>query len=394
MSRIASSSFRRLATCSLIGAAGALQAKADFSFVNFANPSGLALVGSAATAGNVLRVIPGQQGVKGAAWFTEPQNLSDGFETWFRFRLSGGIGTGDGFTFVFQNDSTSAIGLFGIGLGYSSGPEFQLCQDQNGIRQSVAVEFDTYYNSWISDLPAPHVSVQTRGAAPNCADHGSSLGATTAIPDILVGEHTARIRYAAGLLKVDIDDVQVLQVSLDLGTYPALPHGWVGFTSGSGSVGRDTDILAWTFTGSPSPCPLPNSYCTAKANSRGCTPQIGFIGAPSLSASESLSVTAAQICNFRSGLMVWSRAPASTPFQGGTLCLASPLQRTPLQDSGGNVGNEDCSGTFSFEMSPDYLATANIGIGAEIFAQYWSRDPYSSPYPVSLTNGLRFTICP
>jgi hypothetical protein len=65
-----------------------------------------------------------------------------------------------------------------------------------------------------------------------------------------------------------------------------------------------------------------------------------------------------------------------------------------LQDSGGNSGVEDCSGTFSFALSPDYMAAANIGIGDELFAQYWSRDPYSSPYPVSLTDALRFTICP
>jgi hypothetical protein len=93
-------------------------------------------------------------------------------------------------------------------------------------------------------------------------------------------------------------------------------------------------------------------------------------------------------------MLVWGRGSVALPFQGGVLCIDAPRQRTLLQDSGGNVGVEDCSGTFAFEFSPSYMATYSIGIGDQIFAQYWSRDPYSTPYPISLTDGLHFWICP
>lgn len=138
----------------------------------------------------------------------------------------------------------------------------------------------------------------------------------------------------------------------------------------------------------------PSVYCTAKQNSLGCTPHIGFIGTPSLSAVDEFTVLTTDVRNFRSGLMVWSRASASQAFQGGFLCVEAPLHRTPLQDSGGNPGLEDCSGTFSFALSPYYLTGANVSVGEQLYAQFWSRDPYSVPYPVSLTDALGFTIYP
>lgn len=397
MTTITSSSFRWFVGCALFSGVASSEAKADFSFPDFTNPTNLVLVGDAATVGGVLRVIPGLPGyVKGAAWFTKPQGLASGFETWFRFRLSGGVGSGDGFAFVIQGDSLTAIGLYGLGLGYSSGPEFQLCQDADGIAQSVAVEFDTYYNPWISDLPVPHVSIQTRGPAPNCADHGSSLGATTRIPDILVGDHTALIRYAPGTMSIFVDDLLVLEASVDLGAYPALDNGWVGFTSGAGSAYRDTDILTWTFAESPSTCPSPSLYCSAKLNSLGCTPSIGWQGLPMQSgAADDFWVTASNVRNNKLGMLLWSMGPANNPFFGGTLCVAQPIHRTPAQYSAGNSSGNDCTGTYSFHFSQVYMLQQLLGANITVFAQYWSRDPgFAPPNNIGLTDGLRFTICP
>jgi hypothetical protein len=36
----------------------------------------------------------------------------------------------------------------------------------------------------------------------------------------------------------------------------------------------------------------------------------------------------------------------------------------------------------------------NLGLGANVFAQYFSRDPASGSGPFGLTNGLQFTIGP
>jgi len=136
------------------------------------------------------------------------------------------------------------------------------------------------------------------------------------------------------------------------------------------------------------------TYCTAKINSQGCTPQIGAIGVPGATNPNPFAITSTNMINHKSGFVLYSVAGmAATPFQGGTLCLASPLHRTPAQNSGGNVGPTDCSGTYSL----DFNARVQSGIdpalvpGVEVWAQYYSRDP-GDPYMVGLTDAVTFII--
>jgi hypothetical protein len=133
-------------------------------------------------------------------------------------------------------------------------------------------------------------------------------------------------------------------------------------------------------------------YCTAKVNSQGCTPTIGSLGAPSYSGG-AFEVVATNVLNNKTGLMFWGTQPTSTPFQGGTKCVASPVSRTPTQDSGGNAPPNDCSGSYSFNFSTTYMAFKAIGPGVTINCQYWSRDS-TAPFTTGLTDGLRATICP
>lgn len=141
-------------------------------------------------------------------------------------------------------------------------------------------------------------------------------------------------------------------------------------------------------------CGTPAIYCTAKVNSQGCTPVISFTGSPSLGGGDDFFVEASNVLNFRAGMLIWSRAPAALPFLGGTLCVALPIKRTTLQDSAGNPGLEDCSGTYSFHMSQAYMAAQGIAFGDVIYTQYWSRDPMSAPSPAGLTDALAFSPCP
>jgi hypothetical protein len=138
----------------------------------------------------------------------------------------------------------------------------------------------------------------------------------------------------------------------------------------------------------------PAIYCTAKLNSLGCLPSIGFSGTLSLSGPNDFVITASDVLNYRSGLMIWSTAEAAVPFQGGTLCIAGPTRRTPLQDSLGNVGVHDCSGTFEFALTNAYMASRGLTLGSEVCAQFWSRDPLSTPYASSLTDALHLWIGP
>jgi len=141
--------------------------------------------------------------------------------------------------------------------------------------------------------------------------------------------------------------------------------------------------------------PPPTTYCTAKINSLGCTPTIGWSGSPSLSGPDNFHVTATNVLNRKLGIMIWSGARASVPLYGGTRCVASPIIRTPGQNSGGNPPPTDCSGTYSFHFTQSYMSSHVLQVGSTVCAQFWSRDPgFSVPNAIGLTNGLEFVIAP
>jgi hypothetical protein len=136
--------------------------------------------------------------------------------------------------------------------------------------------------------------------------------------------------------------------------------------------------------------PVPARYGTAKVNSTGCTPAIGYSGAPSSTLGGGLHVTATNVLPNKSGMLFWGLASSSTPFHGGTLLVAPPLIRTAAQVSGGSAL---CSGHYDFHFSQAYMAASGLSGGTTVYAQYWSRDPgFAHPDNVGLTNALRFTV--
>jgi len=141
--------------------------------------------------------------------------------------------------------------------------------------------------------------------------------------------------------------------------------------------------------------PAPCTYCTAKVNSQGCTPGIGYTGVPSLTGPNNFHVTATNVLNNKFGLLFWGQAPANLPFFGGIRCVASPFLRTAAQHSGGNAGPDDCSGSYSYHFSQAYMNQEFLAAGMHIYAQYWSRDPgFPAPDNIGLTDALHFVIGP
>jgi hypothetical protein len=136
-------------------------------------------------------------------------------------------------------------------------------------------------------------------------------------------------------------------------------------------------------------------YCNAKQNSQGCLPTMTFAGTPSVSSPSPYDLGAVLVLNQKSGLLFYGFAQAAVPFQGGTKCVAAPTRRTPLQSSGGNPPPDDCSGTYSYDFNARIQSGADPGLvpGADVYAQYWSRDPQSSS-TTGLTNAVGFTIQP
>ena len=143
---------------------------------------------------------------------------------------------------------------------------------------------------------------------------------------------------------------------------------------------------------------VPTVYCSAKTNSLGCVPHVGFAGIPSASAGSGFVVSAANVLDQKSGfLMYGTSGPADVPFAGGTLCVAAPLHHTPLQTSGGSGSGTNCTGTYAFDFNA-WIASGidrTLVAGAQVHAQYWSRDPgFALPDNVGLTEGLEFTLQP
>ncbi len=148
---------------------------------------------------------------------------------------------------------------------------------------------------------------------------------------------------------------------------------------------------AWTYLVTDAP----STYCTAKLNSHGCTPSISFTGLPASGGADDFFIGAGNVLNNKPGVMVWGLSSAAVPFFGGTLCLQAPLTRAPIQFAHGTPPPVvDCSGAYSFHFSHAYMTAHSLVPGAQVFAQYWSRDQgFAAPNNIGLTNALSFVIC-
>jgi hypothetical protein len=159
----------------------------------------------------------------------------------------------------------------------------------------------------------------------------------------------------------------------------------IGIPDGQFGSGAAQVHLSWV--GSPS------IYCTAKVNSQGCIPGIRTEGLPSLSIANNFDVIAENVLNQKVGLMLWGQSLASVPFFGGTLCVAGSIQRTTPQSSAGSLGAPDCSGSYRFHFSQDYMTSQGLTAGDRVRAQFWSRDT-ADPHGVGLTDAVHFAIVP
>ena len=148
-------------------------------------------------------------------------------------------------------------------------------------------------------------------------------------------------------------------------------------------------------------CPAPTVYCTPGTSASGCNVTIASTGAASATASSGFVLSSSSVDGQRTGLFFYGAAqPGYVPVAWGTggsfMCVKSPTQRTPAQNSGGTA--DTCSGSYALDWN-DYMA-ANPGslgnprvAGTTFEAQVWMRDPASTKTTV-MSDGLRFTACP
>jgi len=257
---------------------------------------------------------PGFPNLMGALWHTAKVVVGFGFETRFLFKISEISETcktvaqphkncdtrgGDGFALVFHNseDGEQSLGEKGMGLGYS------------GIKNGLAIEFDTWYNADDGDPYMNHISIQTRGKDPLSSNHKYSVAATSDImnfadnkihevrvvyrPNIDLASYITRSRirqandrhqtpviaykhlfkflskdtsrYRMGQLSVFLDSnpQAIMEIPINLpyalgldthATYGAedqMAKAWIGFTASTGTAFQRHEIFEWHYTAMP-----------------------------------------------------------------------------------------------------------------------------------------------
>jgi hypothetical protein len=253
------------ALCALgLGTAAAAQ---TFTYANFGNTNGLALLGNAVQSGTALRLTAAVNGQTGWAWRQAPVPAVAGFDTTFTFRVTPPPtgNKGEGFALVVHDDPNGAATVGGTvwGMGYGTGANTAV-----GIRNSIAIELDTWLDPFLSDTSANELTIHTRGAQGNHENEQYSIARTTPATLLSDGQvHTLRVRYVPGTIEVFVDGAASPAISraysLQTGGLYAnntaapganMVNGtaYVGFCSATGSGFTETcEILSWTWTSTP-----------------------------------------------------------------------------------------------------------------------------------------------
>jgi hypothetical protein len=173
---------------------------------------------------------------------------------------------------------------------------------------------------------------------------------------------------------------------------PAIDAGNPALLDPDGSI---LDIGALPFDPTHAPA-APETYCTSKLNSQGCSPVVGSSGTPSASGG-TFAIDCSLVLNNKTGLFFYGFAGKASPYQGGYLCVAAPVKRTAIQGSGGNPPPDDCSGAYSFDFGALLQSGADPSLipGQGVFGQFWYRDPaLGGPFTTGRSEALGFLIAP
>lgn len=160
---------------------------------------------------------------------------------------------------------------------------------------------------------------------------------------------------------------------------------------GSAALG---DLVSLDFLTLPT-FPRPVTYCTGSLNSAGCGSQMSTGGPLHPSASERsgfLLLGLNQVAQKQGLLFYGVNGRNSVPFSSGFLCVAPPLRRTAIVNSGGTTG---CTGQLSTDFNAWVASGADPALtaGAKVNCQFWSRDP-AAPSSTNVTNGVEFYLAP
>ena len=260
-----------LAACGLLCVAASAQ---SFSYPDFSSTAQLNLLGNTVQAGSAVRLTASATNQTGWLWHQGAMPIVNGFDTTFTFRITPppGGGKAEGMALVIQADPNGATATGGTiwGMGYGSG-----ANNSPGIRNSIAIELDTYQDNFLGDTSNNELTIHTRGALGNNEAESWSIGRITAPTNFVNGQiHTVRVVYVPGTIEVYYDNspTPLLSRPYDLVTGGTLLNGnsvgGIGSASGTGFAGfcattgatlalsEQVDILSWDWVSTPfnDPC--------------------------------------------------------------------------------------------------------------------------------------------
>lgn len=217
--------------------------RADFNYPNFASTSGLNMVGSAVKSGDHLRLTPAATVQSGVVWTQDRQAVRDGFSSTFQLQATniGGMLDAAGhrcfdhFIFMIQNTGNN-IGEI---------PSY------NGTNPRLTVIFDNSKNIGGTDISSCSVIALL---------NGTTLQTVDLEPRGIVfrdeAVHQASVVYAQQVLKVLVDNVEVVSISgMDLHS-AGLNDGYAGLFGKTGASYANEDVLSWSFQSVPEPATL------------------------------------------------------------------------------------------------------------------------------------------
>jgi hypothetical protein len=197
-----------------------------------------------------LRLIRPLDGAYGAAW-SKNMKIVNSFTSSFDFQVSQSNGA-DGFTFVIQNASPTAIGGAGGALGYA------------GMPRSVAIKFDFYHGPTGGAGIINHTGVYTNG---NAAIFNDNVGVTVNSGQEVGGfgiEFDGNPSGTGRVIHVDVsydgttlvytlsdalDRTRTVSLHYDIDIVGTLGSdcAWVGFTAANGGLHAQVEILNFNF---------------------------------------------------------------------------------------------------------------------------------------------------
>ncbi len=288
----------------------------------------LSVNGNATINASGIQVTDGGLGETGSAFTNTAVDVTN-FTSQFTLQLTAGDRTADGLTFTLQNNSPTAVGIGGSGLGYA------------GIGNSVAIKFDIFSNN--GEGP-DSTGFYSAGAMPT---NLNSIDLSSTGIDLHSGDpiQVSLVYNGTVLTVTELDTVSLATASqsytVNIPSLIGSNTAYAGFTGGTGGIGCVQDIQNWTYN--PGAGAAPNAPSNLGANFNSAT-SITLNWTNNAPSAAGFYLQRATDPNFTQNLVIQTIAAGSTSFvdtASGLVAGGTYYYRIAAYDSAGTSGESN-----------------------------------------------------